>query len=328
MEPLYLKSLEASLHEGELLPLETARRLMALTEEAGADQLFTLASRIRHAVHGNRLELCAIQNAKSGRCSEDCRFCAQSSHYATQAPVYPLQDEQLILKQAQALEKAGVHRFSLVISGHRAEPEVFEGILRIYRKLREETGLGLCASLGALNREQAHALKQAGVSRYHHNLETSAAFYPEICTTHSYGERLETLFFCREAGLEICSGGILGMGETAEDRIALAYTLREAGARSIPLNILHPVPGTPLENRPPLSRFEILKTGAVFSLVNPRAVIRYAGGRILLGDDFIKGYHAGISGVLTGDLLTTTGKGIEEDIAMALAAGFQPEMIG
>ncbi len=329
MGPLNLKVLEDSLLAGEVLPLETARNLMALSEEdTAAAELFALAGRIRKAVHGNRLDLCAIQNARSGRCTEDCRFCAQSSHYETQGPVYPLQEEQLILEQAKSLEKAGIHRFSLVISGHRVEPEVFENILQIYRTLRQETGLSLCASLGALNSHQAQALKKAGVTRYHHNLETSEAFYPEICTTHSYGERLETLALCREAGLEVCSGGIIGMGETAEDRLALAYTLRKAEVGSIPLNILQAVPGTPLENQLPLSRFEILKNGAVFSLINPHAVIRYAGGRILLGDDFIKGYHAGISGVLTGDLLTTTGKGIQEDIAMALAAGFVPERVG
>lgn len=328
MKTLKIAELEKSLLSGEALPLETARDLIALPEghpEAAA--LFELAGRIRSSVHGNRLDLCSIQNARSGRCTEDCRFCAQSGHYETHTPVYPLLAEREILDQAKALEAAGVHRFSLVISGHRVEPDVFEGILAAYRRLREETGLGLCASLGALNADQARALKAAGVTRYHHNLETSEAYYPQICTTHPYRERLDTLAACREAGIELCSGGIIGMGEDTEDRLALAYTLKREGVLSIPLNVLQAVPGTPLEHQSPLSRFEILKTGAVFKLINPFAVVRYAGGRILLGDDFIQGYRAGISGVLTGDLLTTTGKGVQEDIEMAVAAGFVMEPI-
>lgn len=327
MEPLDFTALEKALLAGGELPIETARYLIGLPEgHPDCAGLFDLSARVRKAVHGNRLELCAIQNARSGRCSEDCRFCAQSAQYQTHTPTYPLLSGDAVLEQAKSLEAAGVHRFSLVISGHRVEPETFEKLLHIYRKLQKHTGLSLCASLGALDDGQVLALKEAGVSRYHHNLETSEAFYSSVCTTHAYSERLETLAACRRNGLEVCSGGIIGMGETLEDRIALAYTLRREGVHAIPLNILHAVPGTPLENLAPLDPFEILKTGAVYSLINPFAVIRYAGGRIHLGEAFVKGYHAGISGVLTGDYLTTTGKSVREDIRIALAAGFIPEM--
>ncbi len=320
--------LEGELLAGRVLPRDTAEQLMTVPEgHPQTEALFRLAERVRRAVHGNRVELCAIQNARSGRCTEDCRFCAQSGHYRTGSPEYPLLGSAEILAEAARTQSQGIHRFSLVISGHRVEPALFRQLLERFSLLRQRTGLQLCASLGAIGPEQAEALRAAGVTRYHHNLETSEAYYPRICTTHRYQERLDTLAACRQAGLELCSGGIIGMGESPTDRLDLAYTLRREGVRSIPLNCLQAVPGTPLAGMPPLTPFEILRTGAVFRLINPFAVVRYAGGRGLLGDAFVQGCRAGISGLMTGDLLTTAGQGVRQDLEALAAAGFTPELL-
>lgn len=323
-----VRSLERDLLDGRILPRDMAEWLIKLPEtHPETTALFDLADVLRRAVHGNRVELCAIQNARSGRCTEDCRFCAQSGHYHTGAPVYPLLDESAILKEARQTEAYGIHRFSLVISGHQVESAVFHEILKRYDRLRRETGIKLCASLGAVDEEQAAALKAVGVTRYHHNLETSERYYRSICTTHSYQERLDTLSACRRAGLELCSGGIIGMGEAPADRLDLAYTLRREGVLSIPLNILQAVPGTPLFGTEPLSVFEILRTGALFRLINPFAVIRYAGGRSQLSEAFCQGFRTGVSGLMTGDFLTTAGHGVRQDIAAITAAGYIPERL-
>lgn len=288
--------------------------------------LYEAANEIRQHFQGDAFDLCTIMNIKSGKCSEDCRFCAQSIHFETPAESFPLVDTDAILERAKEMEREGVHRFSLVSSGRGVDPNDFEKLLEIYSRIHKETSLKICASHGIINYEQALQLKEAGVLRYHHNLETSREYYASICTTHSFEERIQTLSACMKAGMEVCSGGILGLGENLEDRLSMAFELKELGVDSIPINILNPIPGTPLEGNVPLTEETILKTIAVYRFIHPKVHLRYAGGRNVLGHAFEKGYQAGINGVLTGNLLTTTGKNIREDKAIVLKNNFTVEV--
>lgn len=285
--------------------------------------LFEAANEIRAYYKGNQVDLCSIINAKSGGCSEDCKFCAQSGHYHTEVTTYPLIKKEEVLVQAYDLEKQGVQRFSLVTSGKGIGRKDFVSLLDIYDYIRINTSIQLCASHGIISYEQAKQLKQAGVLTYHHNLETSEGFYPEICTTHGFEERIQTIRDAQQAGLQICSGGIIGLGETMEDRIDMAIQLQLLNVQSVPINILTPITGTPLEFMKPLPTEEILKTIAIFRFILPKAHIRFAGGRSLLGNEQMKGFHAGISSVLTGNYLTTAGQSIEDDKEMLVNLGFE-----
>lgn len=292
------------------------------------DFLFQKADEIREVFHGRRFDLCTIVNAKSGNCSEDCRYCAQSSHYNTGAPVHELMEMGRILELAKDVEEKSVDKFSLVTSGRGLnEKEEIRELEKIYLKLGEETSLHLCASHGIIDYETAEILKNSGVETYHHNLETSRNFYGEICTTHTYQERIETCKNARRAGLRICSGGIFGLGERGRDRIEMAFELKELGADSVPINILTPIEGTPLalEKIESLSPLEIVKTIAIYRFILPHAVIRYAGGRQLLGEYEEIGIRAGTNGALTGNYLTTTGSTVERDIEIFQKAGFNLE---
>jgi biotin synthase len=284
--------------------------------------LLAAADEMRYAATGNKLDLCSIMNAKSGRCSENCKFCAQSGHYRTKTAEYPLVDAGRVLQLAKANEARGVRRFSLVTSGKMLTEAEFERIIKMYKVLRRETQLQLCASLGSIGYEAAVRLKEAGVSRYHHNVETSSDYYNRICDTHSYQERIGTIGNVKKARLEVCSGGILGLGEDMRQRIRMALEIKAMGITSVPLNILHPIPGTPLQNVPVLQPEEALRSMAIFRLILPNAVIRYAGGRKALGKFQKKGLKAGINGMMVGDYLTTAGREIEEDLTMMQEAGF------
>jgi biotin synthase len=252
-------------------------------------------------------------NAKSGRCTEDCKFCAQSGHYKTNVEEYELVSKEDALKLARENEKEGVNRFSLVTSGRGASDSDLEKILDIYEELNREMKLDLCASLGILGYEQLLKLREKGITMYHHNLETSREYYKNICTTHSYDERIDTINAAKKAGLFVCSGGIIGLGESFEDRINLAFALKNLDVKSIPVNILNPIKGTPLESSESLSQEEILKTIAIFRLVNPKAYIRLAGGRNRI-DEFGKNcFNAGANATITGNYLTTSGNKICDD---------------
>ncbi len=306
----------------------TAEEALFLLEIEGPDiyHLLAYANAIREKFCGPGMELCSLINARSGNCPEDCAFCAQSAHYSTGVATYPLLEAEAVLEKARAMERAGAHRFDLVTSGYgfrETDPE-FLRLLDLIRLLRRETRLKLCACLGHLTPGAARALKEAGVSRYNHNLETAPSFFPRICTTHTVEERIATIRAVKAAGMEVCSGGIIGLGETREQRVELAFTLKKLEVDAVPLNVLHPRPGTPLAERPPLPPLEILKTFAMFRFVLPRKNIRYAGGRELnLGPLQPLGLLSGLNGMLIGGYLTTPGQEIEKDLAMVDALGFK-----
>lgn len=281
------------------------------------------ADHIRAALCGDRGELCTILNGRSGRCGEDCKFCAQSGHYCTHVEEHPFLPEDQIVAQCLHNERSGIHRFSIVTAGRGLSGEEFERALSAYRRMGRESGVALCASLGFLTEEQFQALREAGVSRYHANLETSRRYFPFICTTHTYQDKVDNIKRARRAGLEVCSGGIIGMGETFEDRIDMALDLAELGVRSIPLNILRPIPGTPLESMAPLAKEEILRTVAIFRYINPTAWVRMAAGRGQLPDGGAELFRAGANAAITGDMLTTTGIGVAEDTAMFRRLGYE-----
>lgn len=279
------------------------------------------ADQIREKLCGKRVDLCTIINARSGRCPENCRYCAQSAHNHTNCEVYDFLDEETIVKEAKANEAEGVDRFALVTAGRALTGEEFEKALRTYMRLQKETGLGLCASMGFLSREQFKALKAAGVTRIHNNLETSRRNFPNICTTHTYEMKEATIKMAQEEGLSVCSGGIIGMGETWEDRIDMAISLFEMGIKSIPINVLTPIPGSPLEHERPLTEDEILRTIAIFRYINPEAQVRLAAGRITTTNNGEVAFNSGASATITGNMLTTCGATIKGDREMLKAMG-------
>ncbi|MDE6717737.1 MAG: biotin synthase BioB [Muribaculaceae bacterium] len=266
---------------------------------------------------------CSIINARAGRCSEDCKWCAQSGHYHTDSDVHGIISPATALEGARIAEKEGVKRYSLVASGRAVTGAALEKVCDEYRLLGCETELDLCASLGLLNREEMFRLRASGVGRYHCNLETAPSYFPELCSTHTIEDKIRTIGYAREAGMEICSGGIIGMGESRDQRIEFAFILRSVNPDSIPINILCPIPGTPLENTPPISEEEILLTVAIFRFVNPRAELRFAGGRQRLSRETqLKAMRIGVNGAIIGDLLTTLGSKAAEDRHLIEEAGY------
>ncbi|SFM65738.1 biotin synthase BioB [Thermodesulforhabdus norvegica] len=281
------------------------------------EELLELGRRVRLKFTGINTETCSIINARSGKCSEDCKFCAQSVWYRSPITEYPLLDYETILQKAIDMDRAGVKRFSIVISGKKPSKGDFEKILRIIEKLRRETNLQLCASLGIIDRSMAEELKAAGLSMYHHNLETSRGYFRQICTTHSYEDRIKTVESAREAGLTVCSGGIIGLGETFYERIEMIYELKSMEVDSIPVNILNPRPGTPLEKMKPPSSDEIIRTLVIFRLISPGATFRLCGGREpALGDRQELALEVAVNGLMVGGYLTTEGDPLEKDMAM------------
>ena len=286
------------------------------------DKLCEGADRIRAAIIGDKVDLCSIINGRSGRCPEDCKYCAQSAHHHTDCEVYDFLPEERILEACRLNEREGVDRFSIVTSGRALTGDEFEKALSAYRTMNKECKIELCASMGFLTLEQFKQLKEVGVTSYHHNIETSRRFFPHICTTHTFDQKLETLKMVKAEGLYVCSGGIIGMGEDFEDRIDMALTLSEYEADSIPINALMPIAGTPLENQPTLTEEEILRTIALFRYINPTADIRLAAGRALLSNDGEKAFAGGASATITGNMLTTAASAtIRKDIEMLTGMG-------
>jgi len=285
------------------------------------DALTKGADRIRRHFCGGKVDLCTIINARSGKCPENCRYCAQSAHNNTSCEVYPFLDEDKIVAEAKRNQEEGVDRFALVTAGRALSGEDFEKALSCYRRMKSELKINLCASMGLLTREQFRRLREAGVTSYHNNIETSRRNFPNICTTHTFDMKIETIKTAQEEGFCVCSGGIIGMGETFDDRIDMALTLSELKIRSIPINALMAIPGTPLENQPHLSEDEILRTLAMFRFVNPEANIRLAAGRKLLSENGRRAFESGCSATITGNMLTTTGSTIEADKKMLSEMG-------
>lgn len=263
------------------------------------------ADRIREHFVGNKVDLCSIINGRSGRCPEDCKYCAQSAHYHTTCEVYDFLPEEQILEACRFNEREGVDRFSIVTAGRALTGEAFEKAIHAYETMHRECRIDLCASMGFLTREQLHRIHMAGVNSYHHNIETSRRNFPNICTTHTFEQKVETLKMVKEEGMYACSGGIIGMGETWEDRLDMAVTLAELKVDSIPINALMPIPGTPLEHVERITEPEILRTVAFFRYINPEADIRLGAGRALLTNDGEIAFQSGVSATITGDMLTT-----------------------
>lgn len=285
------------------------------------EELCQGADYIRKEVCGNHVDLCSIINAKSGKCSENCKFCAQSLFNHTNCKSYSFLEEQTIISAAKENAAEGVHRFSLVTAGRALKGKEFEKAIDVYKKIHSSVNIHLCASMGFLSKEELERLKEAGVTSYHHNIETSRRNFPNICTSHSYQMKMQTLKLVKEVGLKICSGGIIGMGETFEDRIDMALDLSEIGADSIPLNTLMPIKGTPFEKLKSLCEEEILRTIAMFRYINPKAYIRLGAGRSLMKDSGKKAFMSGANGSITGNMLTTSGTTIKSDREMLLNMG-------
>ncbi|HOP64172.1 MAG TPA: biotin synthase BioB [Spirochaetota bacterium] len=292
----------------------------------GKEELYNAADEIRKHFCGERFELCSIINAKSGSCSENCKWCSQSVYHDTGVSSYDSIAPGEAVEMALHNEKKGVKRFSLVTSGRGLSESGIDTMIGIYDEIKKASPISLCASMGLIEAVSFVKLKNAGVTRYHCNLETSKSYFPEVCTTHTFDEKLKAIKEAGEAGLSICSGGIIGMGETMAQRIELAIELGNLGVLSIPLNVLNPIKGTELENMQPPDMDEILTTIALFRFINPRAVIRFAGGRKSLRPFQERALRAGINGAIVGDMLTTTGSSsIDEDREFFKSAGFNTD---
>lgn len=272
---------------------------------ADLNELCQGADLIREHFIGDKVDLCSIINGRSGKCPEDCKYCAQSAHHHTNCEIYDFLPEEQIVEACKMNEREGVHRFSIVTAGKALTGEEFDKAIHAYETMNKECKIDLCASMGFLSEEQLHRLHEAGVTSYHHNIETSKRNFPNICTTHTYDMKIETLKKVKAEGMYVCSGGIIGMGETWEDRLDMAISLAEVQADSIPINALMPIKGTPLEDLERLTEDEILRTVAFFRYINPTAEIRLAAGRALLTNDGEKAFQSGASATITGDMLTT-----------------------
>lgn len=280
--------------------------------------LLAMADRIRQRFNGDEVDICAIVNARSGRCPENCKFCAQSAHHNTGVQEYPLLSANELVSAAKKAKNAGAVRFSIVTSGRgQSKADDFENILEALRRIREEVGIEVCTSLGILTLEQALKLKAAGVTRYHANIETAPSHFPDICSTHTYEDKMSTIQAAKDAGIRVCSGGILGLNETPEQRVEMAFELKRLQIDSVPLNLLNQVPGTPFADNKSLTALEILRAFAVFRFVLPRALIRTAGGReVNLRDLQALALNGGMSGIMVGGYLTTGGRRPEDDRVM------------
>ena len=294
-----------------------ASSIEKLLKDASKMSLFNLMEmalkeKIKH--RGYNFSLCTISNVKSGGCSENCAFCAQSSWHKAKAPTYPLKSQEIILNEAKAAKDAGATHFSLVASGRGVKAKDIDKYCNIVKRIVDEVGIKCCASLGILEKDALRALYDAGLTRYHHNLETSKDFFSNICTTHTWDERIKTIEAAKDIGLEVCSGGIIGLGEDMKDRIDLAVSLRGLEVDSCPINILVPIKGTPLENMAPLDVKEILRTVTLFRLALPNISIRIAGGREKsLGDLQPLYFLYGADAMLIGGYLTVRGRSVKRD---------------
>ena len=297
---------DAIVQEMLTLPLEDLQR------EAG---------RLQKHFCGNHVDFCTIINARSGRCGENCKYCAQAACHHTDCEEYGFLPKEEIMKVAKADQDAGANRFSLVTSGRALTGKDFEKALDTYQEMHKTLTIDLCASHGILSQEQFHRLVQTGVTSYHHNIETSRRYFPQICTSHTYDDRIRTIKAAQAEGLCVCSGGIIGMGETWLDRLDMAFELQGLGIESIPINALMPIPGTGMEGRPSLPPEDILRTIAIFRFINPTANIRLAAGRKLLPDNGKSALLTGASASITGNMLTTSGTTIAEDMEMLAELG-------
>lgn len=289
------------------------------------DELARMATELTDKLRTKGFDTCSIINAKSGKCPENCKWCAQSAYYHTNASIYPLVGADQMLNAARHSEANGIGRFSIVTSGRKLTDAQVESVCDSARLIRKECpGLSLCISAGLLSKEQFTALRNAGITRCHCNLETSPTYFEELCTTHTIEQKLVTLRNAAEAGMELCSGGIIGMGESERQRIEMAFELKRLGVTSVPVNVLNPINGTPLENMPPLSEDDLIRTVALFRLILPDAVIRFAGGIARFSEaTLLRAYRVAVNAAIMGDMLTTAGKAIESNFEVIRKAGYE-----
>ena len=302
----------------------TADELLALLRDAPREELHEAAHRVTEALVPKRFDFCGIVNARSGRCPENCRWCAQSAYWKTGCEVHGWIGTEACVKAAEDAERNGVGRLGIVTSGRAQTPADVDALCDALRAMKDRTRIHLCGSLGLLSKDDLVRLKEAGLERVHCNLETAPSLFPSLCSTHTQAQKLATLRAARELGLEICCGGIVGMGETDEQLVEFALALAEVAPASIPVNFLHPIAGTPLGESAPLPVPRILDSIAVLRLANPRTPLRFAGGRVQLSDaDARRAIYCGISAGIAGPLLTTPGADYADDRALAAEAGYE-----
>lgn len=308
-----IENLKRKVMSGELISKEEA----LLLADAPLEELTAAADEIRSHFCQSGFDICTIVNGKCGKCSEDCKYCAQSAHYHTAcSETYPLLSTEELVEGARHNKEQGVLRYSIVTSGKALSDAEVERVCESIRAIREQVGIEVCVSFGLLNEEQFKKIREAGATRAHCNLESSGRYFKEICTTHTYQQKIDTLNAAKRAGLSVCSGGIMGLGETMEDRIEMVLTARELGVKSIPVNVLNPIPGTPYEHNRILTNDEVCRCVAIFRFLIPDASIRLAGGRGLLGDKGEACFRSGANAAISGDMLTTSGINMETDMEL------------
>lgn len=300
----------------------TKKEALALYD-APLEELCGTADEIRKHFCGNGFDICTIINGKSGRCPENCKYCAQSAYYHTGAGEYPLLGKEEILSQAKYNADRGVLRYSIVTSGRALDDLEIDAMCEAIREIKARVGIEVCVSFGLLTKEQFERVKEAGATRVHNNLETSRRYFPNVCSTHTFEDKLNAIRAAKAAGLAVCSGGIMGLGESGEDRIDMAFTLRELGVKSVPVNMLSPIAGTPYEKNPRLTVSDMRRIAAVYRFILPDASIRLAGGRGLLDDKGESCFRSGANAAISGDMLTTSGYTIESDLEMIHRLGYQ-----
>lgn len=317
-----IKELKEKIIKGYNITKEEALNLVDLELE----NLCEVANDIRKYFCDDIFDMCSIINAKSGKCSENCKFCAQSAHYDTYCEEYEILPKETILEKGKKDFDRGVLRYSIVTSGKKLRDNEVKKVEEALELLNKETDVYICASLGLLNEYEFKKMRDAGLKRVHNNLESSRNFFPEVCTTHSYDDKINAIKAAQKAGMFVCSGGIMGMGETWEDRIDMALQLRELNILSIPVNMLNPISSTPFENITPLTENDMRRIVAIYRFINPKAFIRLAGGRGLLKDKGRSCFLSGANAAITGDMLTTAGISIETDKAMIRELGYKIEL--
>lgn len=314
-----IQEMKEKVKNGKELSKEEA---MALYEEP-LGELCQAADEIRQQFCGDGFDICTIVNGKSGRCSENCKYCAQSAYYNTAAKEYPLLDTREIVNQAKYNADRGVLRYSIVTSGRALSDDEVGKMCEAIRAIKREVDIEVCVSFGLLDEAQFRRVKEAGAVRVHNNLETSRKNFPNVCTSHTFDDKAAAIKAAKAAGLSVCSGGIMGLGETKEERIDMAFSLKELGVKSVPVNMLNPIPGTPYENNRKLTKEDMQRIVAVYRFILPDASIRLAGGRGLMEDKGESCFQSGANAVISGDMLTTSGYTIESDMDMIERLGYK-----
>lgn len=318
-----IKLLKDKVMHGGRLSWEEALSLCEVDSSRQAE-LWDCAMEITRKFCSKVFDSCSIVNARSGKCPENCKWCAQSAHYKTSVETYPLIDREECMRVADYNRRQGIRRFSLVTSGRSMKGAALDTVCGYFRELRDKGGMELCASMGLLGREELQKLYDSGVTRYHCNLEAAPSFFSTLCSTHTVEDKIKTINIAREIGFEVCSGGIIGMGETRRQRVELALELLRVEPQSIPINLLCPIPGTPLENVEPLPEEEVLTTIAIFRFIHPSVILRFAGGRARLSREIqLRAIQIGMNGGVVGDLLTTVGSKVADDKTLVEKAGYE-----